>query len=673
MNSSKKVYIREEERVWILGNQIVELTVEKKTGIITNLFFKPFSQELLRGRKGGIIVQDETNEIWYDGPYSPDLSPNISTQSSSDTSSLVLSKENRQGQFFLEETFVIYPQHLLWSAEVKDTSNKPRQIMIRFSLPIVESGWNLWFGEGNRSIKVAKGTEDLRRYRDWDLFLPFMDASPFKEDFGFSVAVPLEDKVILPEFGTHIKYDAQGSFIQQNPYLLLPAKGSRKVRLLVYPHLGDWREGIAWLRKEYATYFEPADKKIWEMDGTWWCTSPNTLTTDNLKIAKKLDVKFVQIHLWYPDFGIYYIDQETWSSEWGEEVGVDALRESIDLCHRFDMKPFIYVDIPECRVSIAEEKFGDSICFDEEGVLIEGWPGTALVIPDPSYSWGKYLLDQVKKILKTYQKVDGIFFDRGDYCTISFGQQDGVTMRNNKPAYQIALGIERFLKAASNFIHSQGKSIILNAASSIGVAQYADALSHDHLLKHGPKLKFLSLNKPTYLMFTDRPWEDKLDMRCDLAHGWETKLKTCALWGFFPSTNPHSIIYDLSYPLEALHLFQAYLPAIKAAAKGTLVLADRALVIQGEGLDGNLFFLDRENYLVSIANFCPGATRRKVKVTVRISEKEVRRATLTSLDFSEKKELEVFQEGEFYHFILPELVSSVFVALTVIPAKGGDR
>ena len=146
----------------------------------------------------------------------------------------------------------------------------------------------------------------------------------------------------------------------------------------------------------------------------------------------------------------------------------------------------------------------------------------------------------------------------------------------------------------------------------------------------------------------------------------------CSL-GIFPSTNPHSMIYDFSYPLEALHLFQAYLPVIKNAAKGTLVLADRALVIQRVGLDGNLFFLDKENYLVSIVNLYPGATRRKVKVTVRISEKEVRRATLTSPDFSEEKELEVFHEGEFYHFILPELVSSVFVALTVAPAKGGDR
>jgi hypothetical protein len=86
---------------------------------------------------------------------------------------------------------------------------------------------------------------------------------------------------------------------------------------------------------------------------------------------------------------------------------------------------------------------------------------------DPQSPFGKQLLEQMDRMVRTYPQIIGIGLDNWNYTGIDFGHDDGITMVDNRPAANVNFSQQRMIGAIAAKLHGSGRLVMTNKGRTI--------------------------------------------------------------------------------------------------------------------------------------------------------------------------------------------------------------
>ena len=117
----------------------------------------------------------------------------------------------------------------------------------------------------------------------------------------------------------------------------------------------------------------------------------------------------------------------------------------------------------------------------------------------------------MEKLLDAYPKVDGFFLDCFRHCELDFAHDDGITMVDNKPCYNINFAYDKITEIITEKLHSKGLVNFANKPRTIQQTKDIDCV----LLEGSGKVAltkqfFLCIARPMIYMWMDgRPMDGR--------------------------------------------------------------------------------------------------------------------------------------------------------------------
>jgi hypothetical protein len=326
------------------------------------------------------------------------------------------------------------------------------------------------------------------------------------------------------------------------------------------------------------------------------------------------------------------------------------MRKFIQLWHKHGIQVYLYYQSAEAWHQYAKKYFAEDIAVDRKGIPLRAHLFTHLMNPDPNGDWGKYIIAQARKILRTFPDIDGIFYDRIDYKDYDFGHDDGITMIDDRPAYMLGFGQEKINAILFDLFHKKGKAIWGNVPTSIEVCKDIDGIMAEKNLRYLQKLQYLGLARPIiYLPYDGLPFET------------EEKLKNALVYG---------ATIAVSYGGKDVQKIESkYKPIFQLLKKRTWVFNASCLTMP-EGLNGNIYRTPDSNYVVAIVS--PDKYQVKnhpfeynIPMTVDIEDGEqIKYAYLLSGDWRGVNRIAVEKEGSKLRIMLPYHLTTSVIYLT---------
>ncbi len=586
------VFIADEEI--ILQNSWICLKISKETGVISSLIYWSSERpiELLTDR-AFIIVRDKKRNVeykQYEGTldkfsiieYPPD-----SVKAIFDIDFIPLPEES----YSIQITYTLYKQALRWDAVFQTTFGADCEANIDFSIPVIANmDYAFWTKDGAPfKLPITRTVRYRKLYDVWTVIptiILFNDTS----DVGLSFVSPFELR--KPKLEWEMK---DSSFIIANRYLRLSINHPCSAGVYIVPHEADWRPGLAWIYDKYPSYFNPVSESVLKGEG-WFRIVDERTGPVEFDYLRQYGVKWVEFYAHNPFFGVYAPpDKDSWIiidetndamsyNAWATDSAFASFRHTdydsnqvkIDSLRNHNIQTYIYFSSFESWIQYADRFFPGEYARDANLDPLPAWRQCYLMNPDPDGRWGKHILSQVTALLDSYPNVNGIFYDRDDYCDYAYNYDDGVTMIDSMPAYMLGFAQEKInyhiLKAVHE--HNSGttkKGVWTNCPTSVEVCKGMDGIMSEALYQ-APFLQYLGINRPLILLPYDKT-----------AQQAEEKLKT-ALWtGHFPSVTelpegrPESKLMDYRYkPLFSIYKGKKW------------VLYPKALQLP-EGIKGNIF------------------------------------------------------------------------------------
>lgn len=386
-----------------------------------------------------------------------------------------------------------------------------------------------------------------------------------------------------------------------NYYIGLVKDRPMKTRVMIFFHEGDWRPGLGLVYKHWQPFFDPYNKTIYDREGVFLCgTALNAEKAGNLAAC---GLKTFEVHGHFQDYGDYYQEgKDRWvrSKEHlfhalrrkavaqggkSDDVTADTVEkfiathteaECMEACgmkedeagssrsawynERRDIKQLLarlkshgisnhwYFNYSDGYRPLAEKRWPDSIAKNEDGTpMPSGWYMCHNMNADPRWSFGKFTIESARKIFKDYgDLLDGFFLDCFRHYEIDFAHDDGVTVVNGKPCYNLNHSydeIERQIK--TQIMKPRNLTSFANKPMSIRSMRYCDGqvLEGDGDL-YEEKFFWASIAMPLFYL-----WADNCGMSKDEC------LRRCILHACYPtcSGDPSA---------EEIALYNKYLPLI---------------------------------------------------------------------------------------------------------------
>lgn len=336
------------------------------------------------------------------------------------------------------------------------------------------------------------------RYR-LELYIPLVVYYWPSRDVGFTLCCPPWSR--LPSLSFRLSEGVLEARVENL------ARG-RQVEFWLIPHRGGPMSGLLLYLAEAG--MEPSLRG--ELAGAWWCTDPYNITVENLELARRLGVKVIELHQYFPYYGLYAPQAESWLDEYDRPESWSLLREKVRLAKRYGMTVLVYIDLAECQHHVALRNFASSLCLSRDGKPVRGiwrrdWRRqTYLVNCDPSLEFGAYLLEQARALLERIPEADGLFADRADYSIVDYAHSDGVTEVEGMPCYTYSFAVERLLLELRRQL--KGKLLVVNLPVTVEAVLLADAVSRDYTESLEPyKTVYQSMLKPCYLLYVGEDFQ----------------------------------------------------------------------------------------------------------------------------------------------------------------------
>lgn len=507
-----------QQTCWFLENERVRLAVEKSTGWIRSMAFKPSGVDLFQikrqnipGYLGYLRVYDQRDDRWYNGLKDP-----CRVRATKRGNKVTIAKRFAGAPFELKITLALDGFGLLWQAEARKTrrSVPDRSLRIGFNLPL-QAGWHVWAPCRDGDF-VFDGMDDFNfnhlqvsYVSPRDIILPMVSHTSREADAGYSMLLPLDAPVPMATFqfengdkGFNWGYAAKPLQSLQTleclqSYIGLVGNRPAKAQVHVLFHGGDWRLGLEQVYRRYQPFFDPDSPEIYDAEGVFLCGGIEVGHDTASHTA--LGLKTLEVHGHFSFYGDYFQEgrdrwlristlerlYHKWRKEgkekdayevWNwvnahtpEEIAAElGVADAASLYHtRADIKaqlakiadagicPFWYFNYSDGFRPVAEERWPDALCRTPEGDPIpSGWHMCHNLNPDLSTSFGKFCLESAKKILAEYPELKGFFLDCFRHYEIDFAHDDGITVVDNRPAYSVNFAYDELTRRIKEHMKS---------------------------------------------------------------------------------------------------------------------------------------------------------------------------------------------------------------------------
>ena len=488
---------------YILSNDYAEFNIDKNTGLLIQIKDKINNIEYLESPSG---LAYNFNGNWHEG-Y------NIPSQSTSNliekTDQKIVLQKN-EGEFTIIYTYEINSNNLDWITKIKYNGNSEIKDFIA----------RIFFGLDEQIINEYDinplPSNNYNSYTPYStiendaVYVPTLLGGPHHIYFNNQNAgllmllkepIPTGGNKIFSYFQINKPYSIP---LIYNLGMLYFDSNNREQEIKLSLALdGDIEEA----KKKALNYTEVINN---ELQGNWYIHHlGQELTDEDILMLKLNNYKFIQIHSWFPRYGVFPSKSETWkTATLNYETNVEEINSLIRRIQDNGMVAFLYFnaaerdkrEITRWEGYTIKNKDGTS----SKGFWLENDPNNQLYIMslrDGEYK--DYMLNQLSSILDNYE-AKGIFMDRNDYqVTPDYNKNI-----NNKYYYDKNVGkpfgsqeYDNFIKEATNMIHAKNKYVILNLVSTINYVPYADGITMESFsLEPFENMNALVLGKPYYIL-----------------------------------------------------------------------------------------------------------------------------------------------------------------------------
>jgi hypothetical protein len=357
----------------------------------------------------------------------------------------------------------------------------------------------------------------------------------------------------------------------------------------VFFHEGGWRPGFGKVVNEYKEFFFPPVRETWDRAGCFKCG--NIYTSENTYA-----LKYLEVHGHFPWYGHYFIqeEQKEWSAisylerrlragrkpdDKGPKINPGLIDDRLTALKKAGISPHWYINFSDGYRPEVEKRWPESIAKKSNGAYApSGWRFCHLMNPDPSLPFGKHIISNAKKVIERYPQLDGFFLDCFRHLEFDPAHDDGVTMVNNKPAYNISWGLGRLQEEISKACVPQKKDCFANKPRTIYTMRRVDGvlLEGQGDTAEG-KYFWTCIAKPLYYMWTrsNKPVEEYL--------------KRSILLGGWPKTERGQL----------RKLYEAYVPLYEHFRNRVLCF-EKNPVRCAQGLYGQLYTLPDGSYIAGV-------------------------------------------------------------------------
>jgi len=559
---------------------------------------------------------------------------------------------------FVNYKFRIDSISLYCEINVIPKSENAKEVELKFSLSTLQQFDYLFIPCSNIPISIKDLRKKTIKYRQ-EMFIPIVSLCNSSEDYGLSIIGPFD----IPKPTLSFSIDRESLVVSFN-HLGLTKKKKIKAAIYVVPHGGDWREGLNFLLNKYPEYFYPKVENTKIGEG-WYYLASSFGDENGITAIHNRGVKWIELHMHFPFYGLYTPQKTDWGlifdsdeinlSEWQAKVGIgrnsyEKMHKVINLWHKYGIQVYLYFQAFEAWHQYAAKYFANDIAKDKNDNNLPAWQFCNLMNPEPGSKWGKHIIQQAKKVIKEYPKIDGVFYDRMDYWNYDFAHDDGITMIDGNPAYMLSFALEKMNEKIFDIFHKKGKAIWGNGPTSIEVCKNLDGIMAEGSLHNLYKLQYLSLVRPLiYLPYDKKPEET------------EEKLKHSLVCGAFPS-----ITYGGA---ECQKLDEKYRPLFELIKGRKWVLTSNPIEVS-KRFKANIFQTPDSNYVAVIINpeksqLIPHPFEYNIPVTISLPDvQEIKNVYLLSGDWTGVVALSFKRDDNKINISVPIHLSSSVVYLS---------
>jgi len=585
----------------ILSNNNMEVEISKESGNLDALHIKRKGFGKWNACPGHLIIVDELRRRTYaDTRDRMTCSPKRHHR---DKQAVVENRKEFQGaDFSVRETWRMEKDCLSWKVAVSLKKGKrDRTIQIKQLIPYPKPAYRLgvWSAQSQFPTTLERIGGLHLAYGDacCGTVIPAVTLYREEEDVGLTVTKPFGSKTAQLAFSFQ-GYHSKGMEIETTLLGLRQGKPAT-VEFLIHAHPGCWRPGLGWLYKKYPEYFNPCNKRIREIEGGFLIANPFSEEEAIADLAR-LGVKWEELHNHFPYYGEYAPSAEEWESvvphdypeapRWPGKVSAQVVRDHVRMVHKYNIKCLMYFQCAgDSYIPYAKKNFPDAIARGTHGSHMPSWKECCLMNADPSTSFGKEILKMIDRFLEKFPDIDGIFLDQLCYTAIDTAHDDGVTMYENKPAYDIGHCYEKPVENLTRKIHLQGKFVFANGPYNIEVQRDVDGLMAEGVSWIGDVMKWLCIAKPL-LIHTYAEDAQKV----------ETMFRQCLLCGGSYSVGGSSkLVEPPRLAPKTRKVFKAYIPLVEKLYGRQWLLEPDPLELPF-GYDGNIFKGENKTRIITL-------------------------------------------------------------------------
>ncbi len=329
---------------------------------------------------------------------------------------------------------------------VANTTDRARSLSVKLTLPIRAQADQLFFPANDRPRRsLPAGAEPVAYgYAGGGIAtaLPLGQVYSAEQDWGLAFFQELG--LLIEPWRVTLARDGRATTVTIAWPLTLASGQSQRRRVYLAATEGDWRPALGAVLAQFPQAFVPAHPEAIGLDGPFVC-SGGAPTDERIADWREQGCGVVEVHCTFPYYGDYVPAREPWTplidDRWhvlkdqlkpAERPGDDDWRgivqavekryppdmtfarinDYIDRLHGQGIKALIYYNPTEAWRPWALEKFGDDVRFDSAGKPLPTWYESCCLHPDVNRPWGRYMIDQLRGELRSYPKIDGVFFDQ---------------------------------------------------------------------------------------------------------------------------------------------------------------------------------------------------------------------------------------------------------------------
>jgi len=554
-----------ETRLLCIEDTSFRLGVDEATGWIRSFVWKPAGTDLfaqvrrpIEGYIGGIRVFDEVARRWYDdfdGAFRVRW-----VRRGGRGRTLAFEKQFRGAPFVVRVEFSLRNGVLAWDVALRQSAGRKgnRQVKVVFFLPLI-AGWDVWAPavhtpftfDGMSSFEFMYNQGPY--YGDREIMVPILSHYSAKLDAGYTVCDYMDRNIPASKFQfangrTHFNWSQYFSVPnwEDYPYLemvhsYIGMRGARTCRtgIQVFLHGGDWRPGLGRVVERHREFFYPRIAAIWDRAGVFHCGGVQT--ADELERSTALGMKYLEVHGHFPWYGDYFCRE---AAEW-ESVGTlenrrlkraadpnvqdvpklsrARIEKALAVFQAHGVSPHYYINFSDGYREEVEQRWPNSIARKEDGTPApSGWHFCHLMNPDPKGAFGRHILENAADAIARYPKLDGFFLDCFRHFELDFGADDGVTLANNRPAYNVSWGLGKLQEEVSKLLVKRNLDCFANKPRTAQTMRFVDGvLLEGQGDAEEAKWFWLCLAKPIFYMWgaLTKPQEEYLK-RSVVLGGW---------------------------------------------------------------------------------------------------------------------------------------------------------